>query len=121
MDFVDLAAGDVTYGGVAVPTNFIERWRGMKGRTGAMLFRSRSVHGLGMDRDLTVVAIDGRHRVLAVQRLRPGGLLVIGRACFLLELEATTERPTVGSRVRFYDRRHGGTTGRVRDSDRQSG
>jgi hypothetical protein len=119
MDFVDFVAEGLVYRDVAIPTRFTERWRGMRSAEGAMLFTTRSVHGFGMDRELTVVAIDRRHRVIAVQRLEPGGLIVIPAAGMLLELEVTMATPSIGDEVRFYDRRHGGTTRGVRHADRQ--
>ena len=55
------------------------RRRGLLGRPpgpGALvLARTRSVHGLGMDRSLDVALCAPDGRVVAVRRLRPGGLV----------------------------------------------
>ncbi|MEX2278559.1 MAG: hypothetical protein WEA76_00570 [Acidimicrobiia bacterium] len=121
MDLVDVSIGEADYRAVKVPTSFVDRWRGMKVRTGAMVFSTSSVHGFGMDRDLTVVAIDAAGIVIAVKTLRPRWIVAVPRARHILELEIGLPRPRVGDPVRFYDRVHGGTTGGVRDSDRQPG
>jgi hypothetical protein len=121
MNLIDIDFGDRTIREVWLPTRFAERWHGMKRRTGAMLFAGSSVHGIGMDRPLTVVGIDARGVVIAVRTLEPGRVVVVRRATSILELESEVPPPSVGSRARFYDRRDAGTTRDLRNADRQSG
>ena len=120
MDSVDIVIGELVFRDVAVPTRFAERWRGMRSVAGAMLFDGPSVHSFGMDRPLTVVGIGSDQRVVAVRMLAPARVLVLA-ARRILELETFIIPPRLGDRVRFYDRRHGGTSGGVRDSDREPG
>lgn len=106
---------------VAVPESFWERFSGLRHRTGPMLFRGSSVHGFGMDRTLTVVAIGQDGRVLSVRPLRPGGMVLVKGAKWMLEIEPDVSAPTVGTALHFYSPTHDRTTGGVRHSDRKSG
>jgi uncharacterized membrane protein (UPF0127 family) len=119
MDLVDVVIGQVTYRDVAFPTRFAERWRGLRTRHGGMLFRAVSVHGFGMKRPLTVVAIDRNGRVIDVATLRPRRVYFKPAARLLLELEQSLERPEVGAVVALYDRRHGRTARGLRNTHRQ--
>jgi len=120
MDVIDLAVAGRRYIDVAVPTKFVERWRGMRAASGAMLLDTSSVHGFGMDRDLLVVGIDADDDVIAVRILRRGRPVRIRGARRILELELSSPVPCVGDRVWFYDRRDGGTSRGVCHSDRKS-
>lgn len=120
MDVIDFVAGGVTYADVLVPTTFFERWRGMRTGSGAMLFDASSVHGFGMDRDLVVVAVAADDTVIDVRTLRRGRVVRIRGARRILELELSYPVPPVGERLRFYDRRDGGTSRGVCHSDRES-
>ena len=54
-----------------------------------MLERTRSVHGIGMGRALDVAQCDAEGRVVAVHRLRPGGLVLPLRGVrWVVEAEA---------------------------------
>ncbi|HSJ28906.1 MAG TPA: hypothetical protein VLB67_11890 [Acidimicrobiia bacterium] len=116
-----IAAGSVVYHRVAVPRGFGERLRGMRRHRGAMLFSSSSVHGIGMDRPLDVVAIASDWSVLAVNRLRPGTVLRVKGARRLLEIEVHLPRPAVGAAVSTYDPCDGGTTRDLCHAHREPG
>jgi hypothetical protein len=119
MELVDVVVGEVTYRDVAVPSRFTERWRGLKSRRGAMVFRTWSVHGFGMDRSVIVVAIDGHGRVVDVSTLRPRRIYFNPAARLLLELDTLLESPQVGAVVRLYDRRDARTSRGLRNTHRQ--
>lgn len=119
MELVDAVVGELTYRDVAVPSRFGERWRGLKSRRGAMLFRTWSVHGFGMDRPVVVVAIDRHGRVIDVSTLRPRRIYFNPVARFLLELDTLLASPKVGAVVCLYDRRHAGTSRGLRNTHRQ--
>lgn len=106
---------------VAVPESFWERFTGLRHRTGPMLFRGSSVHGIGMDRPLTVLAIGQDRRVLAVRPLRPGGLVLFRGAKWMLEIEPDMTAPAVGTALHFYSPIHDRTASGVRHPDRKSG
>lgn len=121
MRSVSLTAGSFRYDRVVIPQTFLERLRGKRRITAPMLFDGWSVHAIGMDRALLVVAIDRSDRVVDARPLRPGAVRVVPRARRLLELEIGSPAPAVGSRVRTYDPADGGTAGGVRHSDRKPG
>ncbi|MEX1005276.1 MAG: hypothetical protein WD990_05465 [Acidimicrobiia bacterium] len=121
MDVITIEFGDRTIRDVWVPTRFVDRWHGMKRRTGAMLLAGWSVHGIGMNRPLTVVGLDPDGTVTAVRTLDPGRVVVLGGVSSILEIEESIPAPSIGSRARFYDRRHAGTTRGLRNAYRQSG
>ncbi|MFP5332954.1 MAG: hypothetical protein ACLGHX_11425 [Acidimicrobiia bacterium] len=104
---------------VAVPESFRERFMGLRRRTGAMLFRTSSVHGFGMDRALTVVVIDRDRTVREVRRLMPGRIVVAPGAHWLLEMEEGDTAPPVGVRLDLYSPPDERSPRRVRNSDRQ--
>lgn len=120
-----MQAVDVTFGGnviqAAVPESFSERLMGLRRRRGPMLFKASSVHGVGMDRTLLVVAIGRDRRVKSTQHLRPGGFVFVKGAVWMLELEVRSITPAVGTALHFYSPTHDRTTGGVRHSDRKSG
>jgi len=64
-----------------------------------MVFPGCSVHGLGMDRDLWVVALDAVGTVLAVRGLAPGGVVWVRGARRLVEIERWRPVPPVGAGV----------------------
>lgn len=121
MDVIDIAIGQLAYRDVLVPRRFVERWQGMKRRRGAMLFQTSSVHGFGMDRDLTVVVVGSDETVVDVRTLHPGRLIVVRGAKWMLETESFLPCPVPGDPIRFYDRSDGGTSRGVRHSDRKLG
>jgi hypothetical protein len=116
-----VAVGSVVYHRVAVPRRFGERLRGMRRHRGAMLFSTCSVHGIGMDRPLDVVAVGSDWSVVSIERLRPGRALRVKGAVRLLEVEIDLPRPGVGDPVRTYDPCDGGTTRDLCHAHRQPG
>ncbi len=102
--FVELSAGaDWRSGPVLLASAPIDRLHG-SGR-GAVLLRSRSVHGVGLAAPLPVAAIV-QGRVEAVGRLRPGEIVLRRGAVWWLEMPAGG-LPDPGATVRVHARRRG--------------
>ncbi|HEY5685734.1 MAG TPA: hypothetical protein VIY70_10215 [Acidimicrobiia bacterium] len=85
-------------GAVLVAETFWERLRGLIARPPdtAMLVPGRSVHGFGMRRSCQVVALDGDGVVVSSSILRPGTLVRVPAARWMLELPTTAPLPPVG-------------------------
>lgn len=107
MDTIRLTSDDGWASGpVVFADSFRLRWRGLRpgGSCHGMLFRTRSVHGVGMSVPLGVAAIDAANRVIATGVLSPGRVLWFAGAVWVLELPAGATLPTVGSRVESLPR-----------------
>lgn len=65
-----------------------------------MLFRTSSVHGIGMREPLWAVGLDAEMTVIAVRRLDPGRIVWIRGARWILEMPIDQEPPAVGEPVR---------------------
>jgi hypothetical protein len=63
--------------------------------------RTRSVHGIGMRRHLTIAGIDRHGRVAAVRRLQPGRIVVMPRVTWIAELPKGSLPPAVGTRLQL--------------------
>jgi hypothetical protein len=61
-----------------------------------MLIPGRSVHGIGMTEPLTVIGIDPSGRVVGIRPLRPGGVVVMLGARWLLEQPVASSVPGHG-------------------------
>jgi len=64
-----------------IPTTRRERVRGLRGRTSlppfhALLLNTRSIHTFGMRFPIDAVLLDRRRRVIRVQRMNPGRVLL---------------------------------------------
>ena len=64
-----------------------------------MLFRTSSVHGIGMRESLWAVGLDAEMTVVAVRRLEPGRVVRIARATWILETPMDHAPPAVGDRL----------------------
>ena len=64
-----------------------------------LLLRARSIHSFGMRTPLGWVAFDGAGTVLAAGVLRPGRIVWVRRAAFILEQPAHLGLPLPGTRV----------------------
>lgn len=107
MDVIRLTADDGWASGpVVVADTFRLRWRGLRpgGSAHGMLFRTRSVHGFGMDVSLGLAAIDPSHRVIATGVLHPRRVAWFARAVWVLELPDGVGLPTPGSKVESLPR-----------------
>lgn len=85
-------------GAVLVAETFWERLRGLIARPPdtAMLVPGRSVHGFGMRRPCQVVAIDRDGVVVSSTILRPGTVVRVPAARWMLELPTSAPPPPVG-------------------------
>jgi hypothetical protein len=86
---------------VRLATGVAARWQGLRGRagTGALLLHTRSVHGFGLRRPLTVVTIDPAGTVTGRSRLAPRRVLVFPAVRWVLELPDGHPVPAVGERL----------------------
>jgi hypothetical protein len=99
MRLVELSCAGWRSGPVLRAHAFWERLRGLIARPPdtAMLIRTRSVHGLGMTRPCRILALDARCRVLAVSVLRPGRMVSVRGASWMLELPMSIPPPPIGA------------------------
>ena len=104
MQLVGIDLGTVRHQSVWVAETFWERLRGLNGRPpdAAMLLPGWSVHGVGMRRRITVIALDAEFRVMATRQLRPGGVCAVRGARWMLELPTWAEPPSIGTATRFF-------------------
>lgn len=63
------------------------------------------MHGRGLAEPLTVVGLDAKGVVLAVETLLPGRFLTVKGAAWLLELATADPPPSRGDTLRLYARR----------------
>jgi hypothetical protein len=87
MESIRLMSPTWVSGDVLVARSFRDRWWGLRRRADhtSLLLPGVSVHGFGMNRPLTVVALDHSWRVITVRRLSRRGLVVVRDAAWMLE------------------------------------
>lgn len=87
-------------GPVRVARRFFERWRGLRRSSeSALVLPGSSVHGFGMKRPLTLVALDRDLTVLRTGRLEPNRVVWMRGARWIVELPDGTTPPSVGTRL----------------------
>ena len=89
------------FGPVREAEGFWARWRGLRGssRDSAILLRGSSVHGFGMDRPLTAVALDRHLTVIRCTHLEPNRVVWVRGARWIIELPEAVTPPAVGTRL----------------------
>lgn len=100
MDQVHLVAGDWAVDAYMART-FADR---LFGNTrvpsyAAIAIRTRSVHSFGQRRQIEMVALDSRMRVVAARTLRPNRVALIPTARMIVELPAGASLPTLMDEV----------------------
>jgi hypothetical protein len=115
----ELTTGGWSSGPVAVAVTFRDRWRGLRPAPAGcgLLLRARSVHAFGMKTDLLVVGIDSHGIVTDTRTLRPGRIVMLPAARFILELQGDRSPPMPGSVLTWQG---AGPTDPLRHADRQS-
>ena len=80
------------------------RLRGLRPRPDGrgLLIRTRSVHGLGMREEVSIVGLGADGSVYRVGVLRPRGLAVMVQCRWILELPIAEPLPTVGDGVMVF-------------------
>lgn len=103
MERITVACGDWTCRALVART-FSTRRRGLRpdASLGPIFIPGASVHGLGMRVPLSVVALDRALVVLEVRRLRPGRVMVVRGARWMLELPPGMTLPS-GDRLSIVE------------------
>lgn len=86
---------------MTVAQGFVQHLRGLRAQPDdvSMLLRASSVHGFGMSRDLVVVGLDRRRRVLGSRVLKPNRVVGFWGARYVLEMPAGTVPPAPGEEL----------------------
>lgn len=112
---------------VEVAGTWLQRWRGLMGRSPRpVLLRTSMVHGFWLRQPVWLVGLDD-HRLVTEVRLLPRRRLAWLRGSrWIMELPGDAPLPTVGDRLAFHPDDgeadlHGRTPLPVRDADRQPG
>lgn len=110
---IGLAGTDWRYEPIVLATSFRDRLAGVRrhdAQTG-MLFNTGSVHGFGLHRPLRAVAMDAWGRVITVRLLRPGSVIRVAHAAWLLEIPEPADVPALDDYLRAYALRAEGPAG----------
>ena len=99
---IDLRAPDWGVAGVHIAATPRARLVGLRGSSDeqALLLRGRSVHGFGMRRAVSIVALDAEGRVLGCATLHSRRLVFFPAATWILEVPAGRSTPPRGARLR---------------------
>lgn len=106
METLVVTSGRWRHAPVIVARGFFGRWTGLRrlDEEVGLLIRTRSVHGFGMSRRLTVIGLDPEGRVVAVRALDPRRVVTIRAATWMLEIPTETGAPDVGDLLRLARR-----------------
>jgi len=85
--------------------SFLDRLHGIRAVTdgdGVLLDRT-SIHTIGLDRSLAVVAVDGEMTVIESRLVPPNRFARFRDASFVLEVDVATPLPPSGTRIVIQD------------------
>lgn len=105
MEVIHFRAEGWQSGPVIAATSFLERWRGLRGAVpeAAMLLRTRSVHGLGMNRPFRAVGLAEDYQVLKTRLVPPSRFARFPRCKWVLELPESASSPKLGQTLEVID------------------
>ena len=105
MEVIHFRADEWRSGPVLAADNFLERWRGLRGAgpDAALLLRTSSVHGMGMDRPFQAIGLSADYRVLETRQVEPGRFARFRGCKWILEIPAELAPPAMGQTLELVD------------------
>ena len=105
MEVIHFRADEWRSGPVMAATSFLERWRGLRGAgpEAALLLRTNSVHGIGMDRPFQAIGLSSDYRVLDTRMVVPRRFAWFPGCEWVLEIPADSEPPKRGQALVLVD------------------
>ena len=88
---------------VVFVTGALARLRGVHSLPGGVgaIFRTRSVHGFGLDYELSVLSIDSSGVIVRNERLRRSRVIVCRKATWMIELPIESRVPVRGTMLQL--------------------